>query len=87
MNREPPTPEEKLKMLDEIREDLANRLLPTPEQRLFGQEKYNIGYSKGYQRAFWDLRKIKLKKEGKAFRRFGKMWDRMEDQLSENRKR
>ena len=64
-----------------------NRKLPNPSEANYGREMKEKGYALGYNRAFWDLRKIKLKKECKAFKRFGKFWDRMEDQLSENRKR
>ena len=64
-----------------------NRKLPTPEEVLYGQEMFNAGYSKGYKRAFWDINKLKRKKEGKAFKRFGEIWDRMEDILADNRRK
>jgi len=60
---------------------------PTPEEANYGQEKFNLGYSKGYTRAFWDMSKIKKKKEKSSFRRFGKIWDKLDDALALNRKK
>jgi len=59
---------------------------PTTEEENYGRERYEQGYADGYTQAFWDINKIRLKKEKSSFRRFGKFWDRMDDELSNNRK-
>jgi len=61
--------------------------LPTPEERIYGNEMYEKGFNKGYQKHCNDVRKMKMKKERDLFRKFSIYVDYMEDILSSNRKR
>jgi len=60
---------------------------PTTPEQIFGQEKYEQGYARGYASALWDYRKTKICKERNAFYRFGQFWDYLSDICEANRKR
>lgn len=60
---------------------------PTLEEQNYGKERYEEGYTRGYDKCFSDIRKNKMKKEFRQFQRFCEYCDYLEDILFNHRKR
>ena len=61
--------------------------LPTPEERLFGNERYKQGFRDGYLKRTHFMRRLKSLKEKSLFKQFGEYWDYIDYKISENKKR
>ena len=63
------------------------RILPNPEQEVYGQEMKAKGYAKGYQACLHDARRRKALKERSLFQQFCAYIDFRDDILWGNRRK
>jgi len=61
--------------------------LPTIEERLYGNERYQQGYMAGYLKKTHFTRRLKSLKEKSLFKQFGLFWDYLDDTIAANKKR
>ena len=62
-------------------------ILPTPEIRLYGDERYEQGYTAGYLKRTHLMRRLKSLKEKSLYKQFGVFYDYLDDNISKNRKK
>jgi len=66
---------------------MKDRILPSSEQINFGNDRYEQGYKRGWDRRSYDINRLKSLKERALYLRFGAFLDFIDDKISANRKK
>ena len=68
-------------------QDKTNRKLPSPEQKNYGDDRHEKGYSSGYKQSSLDSRKRKFFKEKEIRKISDRYLDYLDDEIAKRSKK
>jgi len=64
-----------------------NRKLPNPEQLNYGNDRYEEGYKRGWDRRTYDINRIKILRDRYLHIKYGYFVDFLDDIISKNKRK